>query len=305
MKNVIVTGANGFIGAALVKELSTRGIHVTAVVRSHHSNIADLPHVTIVPCEMAHIGDLPSLISTRNFDACFHLAWEGSYGAERADYEIQLRNVQYTLNMVDISHQLGVQRFVGIGTLAEKDVANYVPTDGATPAPVSIYGIAKLTAHYMVKAQCTKYKMDYIWCCLSNIYGVGNTTNNFVNMASRKMLQGMRAAFTSGEQMYDFMYITDAARALVYAALKGKSATDYFLGSTQPRKLKDYIIQIRNSIDPEIPIYLGEVPFYGIPLSDDAFSADKLVADTGFSVGIPFEQGIGMTIDWLKKVDTL
>jgi nucleoside-diphosphate-sugar epimerase len=147
--------------------------------------------------------------------------------------------------------------------------------------------------------------MDYIWCCLSNIYGVGNTTNNFVNMASRKMLQGMRAAFTSGEQMYDFMYITDAARALVYAALKGKSATDYFLGSTQPRKLKDYIIQIRNSIDPEIPIYLGEVPFYGIPLSDDAFSADKLVADTGFSVGIPFEQGIGMTIDWLKKVDTL
>lgn len=304
MKNVIVTGANGFVGTALVSELSARGISIVAVVRSQDSNISQIAsyvNVTIVSCEMENINTLPDLVSHRGFDACFHLAWEGSYGPERANYEMQLRNVRYTLDMVDVASQLGVKRFVGIGTLAERDVANYVPTDGATPAPVSIYGIAKLTAHYMVKAQCTKNKMDYIWCSLSNIYGVGNTTNNFINMASRKMIQGQRAAFTTGEQMYDFLYISDAARALADAAMYGKSATDYFLGSTSPRKLKDYIFQIRDAIDPEIPLYLGEIPFYGTPLPAEEFNTDKLVQDTAFAARVPFEQGIVMTLKWLKK----
>lgn len=304
MKNVIVTGANGFVGTALVSELSARGIHIVAVVRNQNSDvsrIASYSNVTIVPCEMENIDTLPALVSHRGFDACFHLAWEGSYGPARADYEMQLRNVRFTLDMVNIASQLGVKRFVGIGTLAERDVANYVPKDGATPAPVSIYGIAKLTAHYMVKAQCAKNNMDYIWCCLSNIYGVGNTTNNFVNMASRKMLQGQRAAFTTGEQMYDFLYISDAARALADAAMYGRPATDYFLGSTSPRKLKKYILQIRNAIDPEIPLYLGEVPFYGTPLPADEFNTDKLVQDTAFAARVSFEQGIEMTLEWLKK----
>jgi nucleoside-diphosphate-sugar epimerase len=196
--------------------------------------------------------------------------------------------------------EVGIKRFVGIGTLAEKDIMNYLTEDGAHPTDVSTYGIAKITAHYMMKTQCAKAGVEYIWCCLSNTYGVGNTTNNFVNMACKKMLNGERAAFTSGEQPYDFVYITDVAKALVIAGAQGKADTDYFIGSSQPRKLKDYIITIRDTIDPEIPLYLGEVPFLGIPLPPDALDAAKLTSDTGFKAGVPFETGIRDTVAWLK-----
>lgn len=305
MKKVIVTGANGFIGAALLRELSKREIRVVAVVRDKHSkisNIQNIPNVSVVYCSMDEMSKLPSCVEERDFDACFHLAWEGSFGPARADYEIQLRNVQYTLDMIAVAHQLGVKRFVGVGTLAEKDVDIYLSSDGAAPAPISIYGIAKLTAHYMTKTQCTKYAMEYIWCSLSNTYGIGNTTNNFVNMASNKMLNGERAAFTAGEQMYDFLYITDAAKALADAAMYGKSGTDYFLGSTKPQQLKTYIRQIRDAIDPDIPLYLGEIPFRGVSLPPEELSTKKLEADTPFVAEVSFEDGIRRTIEWLKQM---
>ena len=152
----------------------------------------------------------------------------------------------------------------------------------------------------MTKTECTKLGVEHIWCYLSNTYGVGNTTNNFINMASRKMLRHERAAFTAGEQIYDFVYITDTVRALFAAAEKGKTNTAYYLGSTEERKLKEYIKIIRDTIDPSIELYLGEIPFNGTPLEREAYDTSKLTNDTGYKPQVGFESGIQKTIDWLR-----
>lgn len=304
MNRAIVTGANGFIGSALLQVLSAEGIHVHAVIRNQ-SDISDavrgLSGVEFVYCDLEHIDRLPTLISDRDIDVCFHLAWAGNSGGARADYALQLSNVRYTLDTVRAIACMGVKRFVGAGTLAEKDVLNYHPTDGATPNVVSNYGTAKITAHFMSKSLCTDLGVEHVWCYLSNTYGVGNTTNNFVNMASRKMLSGERAAFTAGEQMYDFVYITDTAQALYYAADRGRTNNAYYLGSGHARRLKEYIRLIRDAIDPNIELYLGEIPFNGKALPPQAYDSSKLTLDTGFSAQIQFEEGIRWTADWLRK----
>lgn len=304
MKKAIVTGANGFIGTNLLKLMSDAGIQIFAIVRSENSDvgkIASLPGVKIIYCELEKIDKLKELILDRDIDVCIHLAWEGSSGDARGNYELQLRNVEHSLKVVDTISQMGVKRYVGAGTLAEKDVLNYHSTDGATPNVVSIYGIAKMTSHFMTKAECTKLGVEHLWCYLSNTYGVGNTTNNFVNMASKKMLKGEHAAFTAGEQIYDFVYITDTVRALLAVAEKGKKNTAYYLGSTKQRKLKEYITIIRDAIDSNIELFLGEIPFNGIPLEASAYDTTKLVQDTGYKPTIDFEEGIKHTIDWLKQ----
>ena len=304
MKKAIVTGANGFIGTNLLKLMSDIGVQTYAIVRSKDSDvskIASLPGVHIVCCDMANIEKLKDLIPDKDIDVCIHLAWEGSSGDARADYALQLKNVEYSLNVVDTVAQMGVKRYVGAGTLAEKDVLNYHSVDGATPNAVSIYGIAKMTSHFMTKAECTKLGVEHSWCYLSNTYGVGNTTNNFVNMASKKMLKGERAAFTAGEQTYDFVYITDTVRALWAVAQNGKKNTAYYLGSTKQRKLKEYITIIRDTIDSNIELFLGEIPFNGIPLSTSEYDTTKLVRDTGYEPMIAFEEGIKLTVDWLKQ----
>lgn len=308
MKKVIVTGANGFIGSALLRELSCRGIEVIAVIKGKDSDIGrikQLSNIKIVYCDMDDIFNLPDLVTDRDVDACFHLAWVGTFGDERSYYEMQMRNIRYAVQTVDAISRIGVKRFIGAGSLAEKDVLNYHGEDGATPNATSYYGIAKIAAHYMTKTECTKRGIEHVWCYLSNTFAVGSTTNNFVMMASRLMLRGERAAFTSGEQIYDFMYVTDTAKAMYYAGEKGTVNTAYYLGSNKQRPLKEYIKIIRDTIDPSIELHFGEIPYNGNSLPVEAYDGKKLADDTGFKPSISFEEGIKKTVEWLKKTETV
>lgn len=303
MGKILVTGANGFIGTSVVKELVKNGLEVVAIVRAEESDvheIAKLKGVEIVYCDLSHVVDLQDKISNLNIEICIHLAWAGSFGDGRKDYTKQLANVKYSMDLLQCLKAMGIVRFVGIGTLAEKEVLNYHPKDGTLPNAVSLYGVAKVTAHFMTKTECNRLGIEHIWCHLSNTYGVGNETDNFVNYAAKLMLNGKRASFTAGDQMYDFIYITDAARGIMNVALKGKVNTSYFVGSTKPRKLKEYIYLIRDTINPEIPLYLGEVPFHGNTLPDKEYDCTKLIQDTGYSSEVDFDEGIRYTIQWLQ-----
>ena len=304
MKKVLITGAGGFIGKELVKEILRHGTEIIAVIRDKKENSAssELPSgIRTIPCNMEEIERLPQIIADRDIECCIHLAWEGSTGNARADAKLQLKNAECSVELVKAIGKMNIPRFVGAGTLAEKDVLNYHPTDGATPNGVSMYGAAKITAHFMTKTQCSVLNIEHIWCLLSNTYGVGNTTDNFVNFASRLMLEGKRAAFTAGEQMYDFVYITDTVRALWAAACRGNRNTQYYLGSTKPRKLKEYITIIRDTINPDIKLYLGEIPYNGTELPVTEYACTKLVRDTGYEPAVSFEEGIRQTVSWLRS----
>ncbi len=104
MKKVLVTGANGFIGSALLRELSSHDIKILAVVRSRESDIQRIEYLTgvsIVYCDMDCIHKLPEMIPDRDIDTCFHLAWQGSFGEDRGCYELQMRNVRHALHTAD------------------------------------------------------------------------------------------------------------------------------------------------------------------------------------------------------------
>ena len=306
MKKILITGANGFIGTALLNEIDKEygDVEVYAVIKDTDEktdSIEQLPNVNIIYCSMEEIARLPVIMKDKDIDTCIHLAWTGSFGECKADGSVQLQNVQYSLALIHAIKDMGIKRFVGAGTLAELDVLNYHMDDGATPNPASMYGAAKLSTQLFTKIECTKFGIDHIWCYLSNTYGVGDTTNNFINMASRKILNGERAAFTEARQIYDFVYVTDIARAIYYAANKGKKNTSYYLGSGTARPLKEYICMIRDAIDPDYPLYFGEIPFNGKTLSADTYSIEKLQKDTGYSATISFEDGIKKTVSWLSE----
>lgn len=303
MKRVIVTGANSFVGKSLVRELTGRGNEVYAVIREK-GNADELesygPMCQVLRCDMARYADLPSVIPPQNYDACIHLAWVGTAGQARADWSLQFANVAYSCDLVSALNTLGVPRFIGVGTLAELDVMSYSPADGSTPNTVSIYGVAKSAAHLATKAVCSNFGIDHVWCRLVNVYGPGNMTGNFVDMASRRFLNGERAAFTEGLQPYDFIFVSDVAIALADAMEKGHANCSYLLGSGNPRPLREFITIIRDVVAPESEIYFGEVPFNGVALEWDLFDIAKLQSHTGFKPEMSFEKGIKETVDWLK-----
>lgn len=302
MNKVIITGANGFIGSALTKELLENGYDVCAVVHNGHmNNIPNDSRLTIVSIDSDEMLELRDVIAPGHYDIFYHFAWKGSTGNDRAAYEIQLMNVKWTLDAVSVANDLGCKRFVGAGTIAEHDVNAYVPLDGSTPNAVSNYGAAKIAAHYMSKAECNRLGVDHVWAYLSNNFGEGNYTSNFVNFVSKTLLTGKPANFTAGDQPYDFLYIRDTAQGLRCIGEKGKKNNAYYIGSTKPKKLKEFVTIIRDTIDPSIKINLGAVPFNGVKQPVEIFDCTKLVKDTGYKPNYTFEQGIERTIPWIKR----
>ena len=82
-KKAIVTGATGFIGKFLVRELLSQGVEVLAVVRPNSRNARNLPSgVRAVECSLSEIRTLPSLVADRDIDAVCRVAWQGVSDAD-------------------------------------------------------------------------------------------------------------------------------------------------------------------------------------------------------------------------------
>lgn len=302
MKKALITGANGFLGSLLTARLLNAGVEVIA---------ADMPGQNdripqgayFAAFNMRDFSTLKMAVGQRDIDIMFHMAWSGSFGAARADYALQSDNIKYTCDAVRTAAEMGIGRFVGAGTLAQMDCLAYIGDNGSAPSDVSCYGTAKIAAQYMSKATANVMGIDHIWCFISNTYGIGNTTMNFVNFASKKMLAGERASFTAAEQNYDFVYIDDTINGLYLCGKKGRPNFSYYIGSGAARKLKDYIMLIRDAVDPGIKLHFGEIPFNGKSLPKEAFDCLQIEKDTGYHAVTPFEDGIVKTINWIKELN--
>ena len=301
---VIVTGANGFIGSWLCKELTENGYHVIAVVRNKHSNIsalADLKHIDIVHCNSYAIHKLPRLIN-EDCEFFVHLAWDGAAGDERGDFEIQLSNVEASCNAVSAAKECNCSRFIHAGSLMEYEAIGYLTQNNAHPGMSYIYKTAKLTADFMAKTIARQCGIEYINTVISNTYGVGEISPRFISACMRSMLKEKVCNLTSGEQLYDFIYISDAVKAIRLVAEKGIPYANYYIGNREQHKLKEFVVKMRDVVNPRAQLNFGAVPFDGIMLDYAELDTGRLEKEFGFIPAVNFESGIRQTLIWLKDI---
>lgn len=304
MKKAIVTGANGFVGTAVCKELSEQGVEVIAIVRHPDeviSSIEKYRRLRIVYADLSSFRNLADMIPDRDIDVLYHFAWVGSAGPLRGDADVQMKNVQYTCDTIRACSTLGCKRFVSASSIMEYEIEATMATE-ATPGINTLYCSAKVAADYMARTIAGSLGIDYIRAVISNIYGPGEMSPRLVNTSLRKMLNGEHCAFSAGNQMYDFIYITDAAKTFVAIGERGKNNKTYYIGSQNPRPLKEFLLTMRDCVDPEIAIGLGELPFNGVSLTYKEFDINAVKDDTGFVPEFSFKEGIDNTIAWLREV---
>lgn len=303
MKKAIVTGANGFVGSAVCRELSANGIKVIAVVRDGESDISEiknLENVTIVYCDLSSIKGLGRVVSDRDIDIMYHFAWVGSAGDLRGDADTQISNVKYTCDAVEACSAIGCRRFVFASSIMEYEIDAAMEEEKA-PGIHTLYCSAKKSANYMARTVAGAMGIEYIRAVISNIFGPGEKSPRLVNASLRKMICGDHCAFSAGEQMYDFIYITDAAKEFVAIGEKGRPNRSYYIGSLRPRLLREYLVEMRDCVDPKIQIGFGEFPFNGVSLTYKEFDIEAVKKDTGFVPEVPFGEGIKKTVKWLKE----
>lgn len=301
MKIAIVTGANGFVGGATVKELAANNYKVYAVVRNGNADrLQGVDNIKIVNCELSQINELPNLIPER-CNVFYHFAWSGSAGSDRADTRLQLDNVQWSVECIRSAKKLGCARFVFAGSIIEKESLAAAYTGGNRPGLGYIYGGGKVAAHILCSSVAAAEGIDLIWGEITNAYGVGEVSPRLVNSTIRKCLAGKSPEFTAGTQNYDFVYIDDVARAFRLIGENGKPFTSYVIGSSHAKPLKEFLLEMKQAVAPNLPFKFGDMPFTGINLPLTDFDCSKTEKDTGFKADISFAEGCKRTYNWWKE----
>jgi UDP-glucose 4-epimerase len=304
MKKVIVSGANGFVGSALTRELVVNNITVIALdMQGCSGNLPNSPLVTFIPMSLDDLSSMKASIRPGDYDTFFHFAWAGSAGSARADTALQLKNAQWTVDCLRLAKELGCKRFVCAGSIMEHETIAAAFSAGNKPGLGYIYGSGKLVAHTMCKSVAADIGIDLVWAQITNAYGAGERSPRFVNTTLRKIIHGEPLQFTAGTQNYDFVYIDDVARAFHLIGKNGKPFCEYIIGSSNAKPLRKFVLEMKSAIAPEKEFIFGDMPFTGTDLPISAFDCSKTEKDTGFKSQISFAEGCKRTLNWLKEVE--
>ncbi len=303
MKNVIITGADGFVGSNTVKYFLKQGLTVLALDMGEAPRRLEAgDNLKYMQCDISNASLMLEKIPHDVYDTFIHFAWAGSAGEARVDYNLQIQNALNTVECMKVAKELGCSRFVCAGSIMEYEVEAAVHEQGSHPGMGYIYGMGKHIAHCMCKSVAVNIGIELVWPMITNAYGVEELSPRFVNTTLRKIINGEPLQFTAATQNYDFVYVSDVSKAFYLIAKNGKPFCEYMIGSSNARPLKEFILEMQQALAPDATPLFGNVPFTGTNMPLSTFDTNATEIDCGFKAEVSFAEGTRMTMEWLKSI---
>lgn len=233
----------------------------------------------------------------------YHLGWSGTFGEQRNDADMQQKNVEYTLDAVRLAKRLGCVHFIGVGSQAEYGRFDGRLTPDTRTLPENEYGRAKLAAGIRSAELCRELGLRHSWVRVLSVYGPFDGRNTMIMSVIRGLLSGERVALTKGEQIWNYLYSGDAARALLMlgaSSLSVQSRT-YCLAGEAEGGLREYILRLcRAAGADESLLGFGEIPYGSAQVMYLTADISRLWHDVGFVPETTFDDGIKKTIEWVR-----
>lgn len=299
-KKVIVTGATSFIGIALIALFRKRGDEVTAVVRPGSSRRLLLdrlyPDLEILECQLSELSEMR--LPMEEYDALFHIGWDSNFPDSRYNLAGQMQNVEYCMKAVELAHRYQCSSFLCVGSQAECGrVCN--PIDSMTPDhPETAYARAKCIAYERTADLCRRYGMRQYWPRLLSAYGPFDRESTLIMSCIRACREGRQLQLTPAEQIWDYVYVEDAAEALIAVWERGDPGRKYAIASGQGRELREYITEIAGITGyPQLLDGIGKRDYADRQVMYLVGNISELTKDTGFVPGWDFTGGIRKTIN--------
>lgn len=254
---VIITGGTGFIGRQVVNQLLNKNVQVT-VLTSDVAVSDNRPLVTIVHTTYVY-EELLQKLSGKTYDIFYHLGWAGVDGKQKNNIPLQLSNIQASIDMLKLSRALECELFVAAGTVAEYVFNENIIDFSMKQTPNDVYGATKTAVHYLLEAIAEQLGQDIIWAVLPSTYGEGRQESNILTYTITMLLSEKYPRYGDLQSMWDFVYVTDVARAIIQIAERGRHNMTYGIGSGKHQTLKEYVCIIRDMINPKLPLGIGEL----------------------------------------------
>jgi nucleoside-diphosphate-sugar epimerase len=288
-------------GISLIVHALEEGHEIIAIARPGSAGIGHIPGSDKITVRECDISDYGSMTGTDRCDLFFHLAWDKTSVSGRDDMSVQMRNADHVIDAVKLAKSWNASAFIGVGSQAEYGLLSG-KADGNTPTnPTSGYGIAKYSAGRRSAKLCRELGMRFCWTRIFSSYGEYDRDYTLIMYLIRALLNGACPELTKCEQIWDYIYTGDVARALLAIGMRGKDGSTYPIGSGECRSLREYVTDVRDSIDPDIELRFGIKDYY--PHQQMFLCADitELTADTGFVPKYSFKEGIVRTVSFVRS----
>lgn len=294
---IVVAGAGGFIGAASVKELVSRG-HSVAVLARNGKIGSRLEAVDVTKISVADgfpVDEIADALSAFSADVFLSLAWNGVANFERNE-QYQFANIEMYARLSRAALESGTTHFVGIGSQAEYGPTEGIVSEDTALLPTTFYGCAKASAGLVTRATFLGSGISFSWLRLFSIYGPGDAPHWMVQSIGAKLLRGEGADLTPGTQLWDYLYVDDAARAIADVAETEGGVGFANLGSGEAFSLRSIVELMKRIVHSKSQLNFGSVPFREDQVMHLQADIAKISSMTGWRPQVPIELGLENTL---------
>lgn len=292
---VLLTGAAGFIGSHVARELVRRNHEVHALVRPRSDlvRIADIePSLHIIRGDVvASSFALPQA----SFDCCIHLAWyvePGKYlhAPENKEW------VEASLRLARMLKENGCRRFVATGTCFEYAPSEPPQRESSATRPSTPYVRAKLELFDALQS----IGIETAWLRFFYQYGPDEDSRRLVPVVINSLLRNQEMKLVPGDRVRDYLHIEDVASA-VGAVADSRLTGAINIGSGTPVTVREIALKIGEALQRVELLKFGALPYAADEPQDLLADNTKLREGTGWKPKYNLEDGLRQTIEWWKK----
>jgi nucleoside-diphosphate-sugar epimerase len=300
---ILLTGASGFVGQAVLHALLQRRVDVVALSRTRptiaakHSNAFEWHSVDL----MDH-ATTTKIVASSRANTIVHLAWTVEHGAFWTA-PANLDWVAATLHLARSAVQSGIHRFVGVGTCYEYD---WPATDNCNEQntalkPAQLYGISKDATRRILEEFSTMHGLSMAWARLFFLYGPGEGAGRLVPSVASALAAGQPANCSSGTGLRDFMDVRDVGDGLAALALSDVNGP-VNVASGDAISIADVARRLGRLADRPELVHIGALPDrHGEPPRIVA-DVTRLRNEVAFTPSRTIDQGLADALDYWKHI---
>ncbi len=302
-RRVLVTGANGFVGAHLTRALLREGAHVTALIRPSASlwRLSEIQTLLrIVRARLDELSDDRIAADLGPVDLVYHLAAAGTNQSEH-DASLMLEaNVFGTYRVLTLAQRLGAGRVVCAGTGLEYGVVT-MASETTLPRPLTPYSASKAAAWLFAHAYAAREGLSLVTLRTFSVYGPAQDRCFLIPYVVMRAVADRPIDLTGGTQLRDLVFVDDAIDAFIAAGTAADASGQTFnVSSGSPVAVRDVARMIVTLAGSASPINLGARSYSSCELWSSSGSFEKIQRHLEWSPRTPLQDGLVQTIDWFR-----